>query len=36
MILDKVGVFSLNQDSTIPQLLDVSFFYPPKENKKSC
>ena len=36
IILDKVDVFSLNQESTIPQLLGPSFFYPPKEEKKSC
>ena len=36
MILDKVDVVSLNQESTIPQLLGASFFYPPKEDKKFC
>ena len=36
MLLEKVDVVSLNQESTIPQLLGASFFYPPKEDKKFC
>ena len=36
VILGKLDVISLNQDSTIPQLLGSSFFYPPKEDKKFC
>ena len=36
MILEKADVVSLNQESTIPQLLGASFFYPPKEDKKFC
>ena len=37
MILDKkADIVSLNQESTIPQLLGASFFYPPKEDKKFC
>ena len=35
-ILKKADVVSLNQESTIPQLLGSSFFYPPKEDKKFC
>jgi hypothetical protein len=34
MILRKADVVSLNQESTIPQLLGASFFYPPIEDKK--
>ncbi len=34
MILKKADVVSLNQESTIPQLLGASFFYPPIEDKK--
>ena len=29
-------VVSLNEESTIPQLLGATFFYPPKEDKKFC
>ena len=36
MILDKADVVSLNQESTIPQLLGSTFFYPPIEDKKFC
>ena len=36
MILRKADVVSLNQESTIPQLLGSSFFYPPIEDKKFC
>ena len=36
MILKKADVVSLNQESTIPQLLGSSFFYPPLEDKKFC
>ena len=36
MLLKKADVVSLNQESTIPQLLGASFFYPPIEDKKFC
>jgi len=36
LVLKKADVVSLNQESTIPQLLGSSFFYPPKEDKKFC
>jgi len=36
MILKKADIVSLNQESTIPQLLGASFFYPPIEDKKFC
>ena len=36
MFLKKANVVSLNQESTIPQLLGASFFYPPIEDKKFC
>ena len=36
MLLRKADVVSLNQESTIPQLLGSSFFYPPLEDKKFC
>ena len=36
MLLKKADVVSLNQESTIPQLLGSSFFYPPLEDKKFC
>jgi MoxR-like ATPase len=35
-ILTNSDVVSLNQESTIPQLLGATFFYPPKEDKKFC
>ena len=34
LLLKKADVVSLNQESTIPQLLGASFFYPPIEDKK--
>ena len=36
MLLKKADIVSLNQESTIPQLLGSSFFYPPLEDKKFC
>ena len=36
LLLKKADVVSLNQESTIPQLLGASFFYPPIEDKKFC
>ena len=36
MLLKKADIVSLNQESTIPQLLGASFFYPPLEDKKFC
>ena len=36
IILKKADIVSLNQESTIPQLLGASFFYPPIEDKKFC
>ena len=36
MFLRKADIVSLNQESTIPQLLGASFFYPPVEDKKFC
>ena len=36
MLLKKANVISLNQESTIPQRLGSSFFYPPIEDKKFC
>jgi hypothetical protein len=36
MILNNADTVSLNQESTIPQLLGSSFFYPPIEDKKFC
>ena len=36
IFLPKADIVSLNQESTIPQLLGVSFFYPPVEDKKFC
>jgi hypothetical protein len=36
ILLKNADVVSLNQESTIPQLLGASFFYPPIEDKKFC
>lgn len=36
MILKNAVVVSLNQESTIPQLLGSTFFYTPIEDKKFC
>ena len=36
MMLNNADIVSLNQESTIPQLLGASFFYPPIEDKKFC
>jgi len=36
MILKKADIVSLNQESTIHQLLGSSFIYPPIEDKKFC
>ena len=36
IILNNADIVSLNQESTIPQLLGASFFYPPIEDKKFC